>query len=347
MHKANTYGASDVDFWLYYYNMRVRVKFHAAAVLAALAYIVLDQNIVVCQWSSKQLQSVSVYIRLSVRFVVSLQERAVALRAQTPYAILVMDYVNARGYAIETDRQSSSVRARSLSKQADEERNMTCLLPLRWIAIYSAVLVLSHHMDAMQEPMQRRIYGLPGAYVSLLHRRWDENERRKKIIPLGGRVKQPNRMCPINCIANATKYRGRRRRQSDRSHSTEHTAHASFLRSFSDSADFFIAINGEEKKFQKCDVTKLQRLKGRAHARISCAFMTKMIIIMIRKTSFDFGVASCCCGRQIAVCFRSHCVCGTISRWQKLNVIEMANRSTLTDADDADVKETLQRRHKI
>lgn len=89
-------------------------------------------------------------------------------------------------------------------------------------------------------------------------------------------------------------------------------AHASFSRSFSDSADF-IAINGEEKKFQKCDVTKLRRLKGREHARISCAFMTKtIIVIMNRKTSFDFGVASCCCGRQIAVCFRSHCVCGAI-----------------------------------
>lgn len=68
------------------------------------------------------------------------------------------------------------------------------------------------------------------------------------------------------------------RRRSDRSQCTCFSS--SFSSSLSSFIHFpipliFIANNDAEKKFQKCDVIKLRRLKGRA--RISCAFMMKEI----------------------------------------------------------------------
>lgn len=156
--------------------------------------------------------------------MVSLQERAVALRTQTLNAILVMDYVNVRlcHRKLNADLVASSVTANSRWRKKYDlfiAIEVNCNL-------FNRARALASHIDAVcKNPMQRHTWATWCICLSIASpHTWSEQKRSKhEIIPLCTRVKQPNRMCSINYIANATKkYCGRRRRRSDRS---QHSLH--------------------------------------------------------------------------------------------------------------------------
>lgn len=107
-----------------------------------------NQNMLVCEatWSGKQLPSV-LFICLC-DFVANggcAGAGALLCVQRILYAILVMDYVNAtichrsRSYSHLFGAQTAN------SRWSEINIYMTCLWPLRWIAIYLTGLALSHH----------------------------------------------------------------------------------------------------------------------------------------------------------------------------------------------------------